>query len=324
MSAEALTTFRIEGEIFNRSSVQSSIRREPGRSTDKRRAKPGERGIAEVMVHLYQRHNVPLTEGRLLDWHRRLVRGREDLVPIGAYRTGDDPIQVISGPSYAPKVHFEAPPSRRVAKEMSRFLAWYRRTCASGSSPLPVLTRAGIAHLYFESIHPFEDGNGRIGRARSEKILLESKGQPGFVALAGAILIRRKEYYEQLEAAKKSYEVTRWLLWFAGIPLEAQLRTEARMEFLLDKTRLLDRLRGPLNSRQSKALLRMLEEGPEGFTAGLSAANCAALTGASPATTTHDLSELVTLGALRREGERRNARYFLTIPLRPVERIPFD
>ena len=139
---------------------------------------------------------------------------------------------------------------------MKRFVKWFNRTAPTGGEPLPALTRAGIAHLYFESIHPFEDGNGRIGRAISEKALAQSLGHPTLTALAATILVRRKGYYAALEAANKKNEITPWLAWFAGIAIEAQQRTEARVEFLLDKTRLLDRLRGKINERQEKALLR--------------------------------------------------------------------
>ncbi len=156
---------------------------------------------------------------------------------------------------------------------MARFVAWFNRTAPAGSAPAAALTRSGIAHLYFESIHPFEDGNGRIGRAIAEKALAQSFGHPTLIALAATILSRRKAYYAALEAANKANEVTAWLAWFAGIVLEAQRRTTARVEFLIEKTRLLDRLRGQLNQRQEKALLRMLREGPEGLKGGLSAGN---------------------------------------------------
>ena len=140
-----------------------------------------------------------------------------------------------------------------------------------GQQPLSALTRAAVAQLYFESIHPFEDGNGRIGRAIAEKSLAESLGQPTLITLAATILLRRKSYYEALEAANKQNEITNWLAWFAGIAIEAQRRTIALAEFLIDKTKQLDRLKGELNERQTKALLRMFREGPEGFQVGLSA-----------------------------------------------------
>ena len=227
-------------------------------------------------------------------------------------------MQVVSGAPYAPKVHFEAPPSARVPEEMTQFLVWFNRTAPDGADPLPALTRAGIAHLYFVSIHPFEDGNGRIGRAISEKALAQCLGQPTLTALAATILIRRTAYYDALEAANKDTEATSWLSWFASIAIEAQHRTAARVEFLLDKTRLLDRLRGRLNERQEKALLRMLREGPEGFQGGLSAGNYIRITGTSSATATRDLADMVAKGALSRVGERRHVRYHLALPLRPV------
>jgi Fic family protein len=193
---------------------------------------------------------------------------------------------------------------------------WFNRTAPAGNEPLPALTRAGIAHLYFESIHPFEDGNERVGRAIAEKALAQCLGQPTMIALAATILSQRKAYYAALEAANKGNEATAWLSWFAGMAIEAQRRTTARVEFLIEKTRLLDRLRRQLNPRQEKAILCMLAEGPEGFKGGLSAGNYLTITGASPATATRDLADLVGKGALLRVGERRHARYHIAIPLR--------
>jgi Fic family protein len=201
---------------------------------------------------------------------------------------------------------------------MQRFIAWFNSTRPGNAEPLPALTRAGIAHLYFECIHPFEDGNGRIGRALAEKSLAQSLGQPTLTALAATILARRRSYYEALEAANKQNEITAWLAWFAGVAMEGQRRTTALVEFLIDKTKLLDRLRGQLNQRQEKALLRMLREGPDGFVGGLSAGKYTTITGASPATATRDLVELVAMRALIRTGERKHTRYQLAIPRRPV------
>jgi Fic family protein len=225
-------------------------------------------------------------------------------------------MQVVSGPDHKRIVHFEAPPSRQVPDEMQQFIMWFNDTAPGAKHPLPALTRAGIAHLYFVCIHPFEDGNGRIGRALAEKSLAQSLGQPSLIALAATILARRARYYAALEAANKSNEITDWLAWFAGTAIEAQRRTLAMIEFLIDKTKLLDRIRGELNERQEKALLRMFKEGPEGFEGGMSAGKYSTITDASPATTTRDLADLTEKGALVREGERRHARYKLNIPLR--------
>jgi Fic family protein len=321
MSTEAVTTSEIEGEILDRASVQSSLRKQLGLATDEGRVRPAERGIAEMMVDLYRSFAEPLSDEALFRWHRMVMSGSRNLRDVGHYRTGAEPMQVVSGPIGEPRVHFEAPPASRAQSEMERFIAWFNRTAPGREEPLPALTRAGIAHLYFESIHPFEDGNGRIGRAIAEKTLAQSLGQPTLTALAATILARRKSYYEALEAANKENEITHWLMWFASVAIEAQRRTIALVEFLIDKTKLLDRLRGQLNERQEKALLRMFREGPDGFKGGLSAGKYSTITGASPATTTRDLADLVAKGALVREGERRYARYRLSVPLRPVPRV---
>jgi Fic family protein len=324
MSSEAVTTSEIEGEILDRASVQSSIQRQLGLTADDRKVGPAERGVSEMMVGLYKTYSEPLSHEMLFVWHKMLMSGRKDLKDLGRYRTGTEPMQVVSGRTGSPKIHFEAPPSKKVPSEMAQFVAWFNRSAPNGAEPLPALTRAGVAHLYFESIHPFEDGNGRIGRALAEKSLAQSLSQPSLIALAATIMARRSRYYAALEAANKANEITEWLAWFAGTTIEAQRRTIALIEFLIDKTKLLDRLGGELNDRQRKALMRMFKEGPDGFKGGLSAGKYASITGASPATTTRDLVDLTEKGALIREGERRHARYRLSVPLWPVPRISLN
>jgi Fic family protein len=314
MSGEAVTTSAIEGEVLNRASVQSSILRQLGlTSPDIRRVMPAEQGIAEMMVDLYRSFSKPLSDEMLFGWHRMVTAGRKDLADIGRYRTSKEPMQVISGRIGAPTVHFEAPPSKRVPAEMKRFISWFNRTASQGKEPLPAITRAGTAHLFFESIHPFEDGNGRIGRAIAEKAMTQSFGQPVLVSLATTILAHQKSYYQTLERADQQIDITEWLIWFAGIALEAQRRSIAQVEFIIAKAKMLDRLRGQINERQLKALLRMFREGPEGFKGGLSAGNYSTITGASPATTTRDLADLTEKGALVRTGERKHARYTLNL-----------
>jgi Fic family protein len=321
MSTEAVTTSEIEGEVLDRASVQSSLRKQLGLATDNRRVRPAEQGIAEMMVDLYRSFAAPLSDEMLFRWHQMLVSGRRDLKDVARYRTSNEPMQIVSGAIHEPKVHFEAPPSSQVASEIARFIDWFGRTAPGGAKPLPTLTRAGIAHLHFESVHPFEDGNGRIGRGIAEKALAQSLGQPTLTALAATILARRKNYYEALEAANKQNEISGWLAWFAGTAIEAQRRTITLVEFLIDKVKLLDRMRGQLNERQEKALVRMFREGPEGFKGGLSAGNYGTMTGASPATATRDLVDLTAKGALVRVGEHRHARYRLGVPLRAVRHV---
>jgi Fic family protein len=321
MGGEAITTSAIEGEVLDRSSVQSSIRRQLGLAGDQPLERPAEQGIAEMMVDVYRHFDAPLDVRMLHDWHRMVARGRTDLRDVGRYRTGGDPMQVVSGPMYAPVVHLEAPSCADVDAQMSQYIAWFNRTAPGGPEPLPALTRAGVAHLYFESIHPFEDGNGRVGRVLAEKVLAQSLGRPSLTALSATILTHRRDYYAALEAANKDIEITAWLAWFAAIVLEAQQRATAQVEFLIDKAQLLDRLRDQLNTRQQTVLLRMLREGPGGFVGGLSAGKYISITNTSPATATRDLADLVDKGALLRVGDRRHARYHLPVPVRPTRRL---
>ena len=313
MSEEAMKTSEIEGEILNRESVQSSIRRQFGLSTDSQRIPPAEKGISELMVELHKQFDAMVDESRLLHWHGLLMNGRRDLSLIGGYRVGGDPMQVVSGAIYDPKVHFEAPPSSMVPGEMRRFLDWYARTAPNGGNRLPVLTRAGICHLYFVSIHPFEDGNGRIGRALAEKSIAEGLGHPILIALSSTIYRARKTYYDMLEHSNKHNEITDWLVYFAETILHAQEESQKWIDFLIEKTKMLDRLRGHLNERQEKAVLRMAREGPNGFKGGLSAENYLAITGTSRATATRDLQDLVEKGALVSSGQLKGTRYRLAI-----------
>lgn len=315
---EALTTSEIEGERLDRASVQSSIRQQLGLQADPRRSGPAERGAAEMMVALARSIGEPLDHATLHAWHAVLMQERRGLRRIGAYRTHDEPMQIVSGRLDAPTVHFEAPPSARVPAEMDTFIAWFERTHPDGPEPLPALTRAGIAHLHVESIHPFEDGNGRIGRAIAEKALGQALDGPVLTGLAAAMLRRRRSYMDTLEASNRRNEIDEWLAWFAGVALEGQQRTQARIAFLIDSTRLLDRLRGRLNERQEKVLRRTLAAGPDGFEGGLSAGNYQRIARTSPATASRDLADLVEREAMTRTGERRHTRYRPAVPLRPV------
>lgn len=313
ISEEALQTSKIEGEILDRDSLQSSIGKQFGIQTDHRRIPPAEQGVAAMMVDLYKSFDAPLTHDTLFEWHRMLMNGRQDLRTVGAYRTHADPMQVVSGAMHDPTVHFEAPPSSRMAEEMEAFIEFFEQSREGQSQFLPALARAGIAHLYFVSIHPFEDGNGRIGRAIAEKSLAQSLGHPTLIALAYTIERGRKAYYDKLERYNKDTDVTGWLTYFAETILEAQDNTRKRIEFIIEKTKLYDRLRGKLNERQQKVIERMFREGIDGFKGGLSAENYISITGAPRTTATRDLNDLVAKGALTKTGHLRYTRYHLNI-----------
>ncbi len=313
MSNEALKTSEIEGEYLNRDSLRSSIRQHFGLQADARRISPAERGIADMMIDLHRHFAEELSHETLFAWHSMIASSREDLIDIGRYRTNrdDDPMQVVSGPVHRRKVHFEAPPSSVMQKEMGAFITWFNKTAPQMPSALTALTRAGIAHLYFVSIHPFEDGNGRIGRGISEKVLSQSLGQPALIALSQSIEKNKKRYYGMLEESNKDNEITAWLIYFAETVLDAQNYTQAMVDFLIKKTKLYDKVRGQLNERQDKALARMFREGVDGFKGGLSAENYITITGTSRATATRDLQDLVELGVLTKTGERKGTRYWL-------------
>lgn len=311
VSNEALQTSAIEGEYLNRDSVQSSIRRQFGLQNDARRVSPAEFGIAEMMVDLYTHFQQPLSDTMLCHWHAMLMNGRRDLQQIGAYRTHSEPMQVVSGRIDNPTIHFEAPPSNLVPAEMTRFIVWFNQT----QTTLPPLTRAGIAHLYFVCMHPFEDGNGRIARALAEKALAQSLGQPSLIAFAHTIERHKKAYYHELTWANQDNELNRWLAYFAQTVLNAVEYSMQQVTFLFSKTRLYDQVRDKLNPRQAKVIARLFAEGIEGFHGGMSAKNYLSLTKTSRATATRDLQELVELGALHKTGERKYARYCLNIPL---------
>lgn len=313
IAQEMVESSAIEGEVLDRASVQSSIAKQLGLAVSQRRANAAEAGAAELMANLYQSYAQPLTDHQLFDWYKMLMNGRRDINEIGAYRTHADAMQIISGALHAPRVHYEAPPSEQVPTEMRTFIQWFNDSAPAGAKPLSAIMRAGIAHLWFESIHPFEDGNGRIGRAIAEKALAQALEAPTLTALAETINRHRKAYYAELQRASGTNEIDVWLGWFADIVLKAQARTIARIRFLIEKTRLFDRLRGHINARQEKALLRMFAEGPDGFKGGLSAHNYRTITDAATATATRDLAKLVELGALKRQGERRYARYHLNV-----------
>lgn len=316
ISNEALKTSEIEGELLNRNSLQSSIRRHFGLKTDNRRVSPAEQGVSEMLVDLYKNTTSELNHDLLYKWHDMLAHGRRDLKNIGAYRSHDEPMQIVSGDFLDPTIHYEAPPSDIVQKEMSQFIDWFNATDQGGAQELPSLTRAGIAHIYFESIHPFEDGNGRIGRAISEKALSQSLGRPTLIAIAQTIEQKRKAYYDALQASSKTLDINEWLHYFCEVVLKAQDHTQGVIDFIIEKGKFYKRFDGQLNKRQAKVIERMFNQGLGGFEGGLSANNYISITGTTRATATRDLQSLTGLGALTKTGELKYTRYYLNIDQR--------
>lgn len=310
MVSEAIKTSEIEGEFLSRKDVMSSIHKNlgvgvvMGKVPDKRAE-----GAASLMIDVRNSFAEPLTEYKLFSWHKMVMAGCRGIA-AGAWRTHTEPMQVVSGPFGKEKVHFEAPPSRRVPKEMTRYIKWYNASAAGGNEEIQnPLVRAAVCHLYFESIHPFEDGNGRIGRALSEKALSQGIGWPVLLSLSRAIEAQRKDYYAALQKGSQSNEITDWVNWFVHVALEAQRQAEEQVEFTLRKAKFFDRFNDPLNERQLKVLRRMLEEGPKGFKGGMNAKKYVSITGTSKATATRDLQGLVEKGVFIPAGGGRSTRY---------------
>ncbi|PIW51152.1 MAG: DUF4172 domain-containing protein [Zetaproteobacteria bacterium CG12_big_fil_rev_8_21_14_0_65_54_13] len=315
MSEEALKSSKIEGEILNRDSVASSLLRQLGLAPDysDHRANDKEMGIAALMVDNYQTFDQALTHEMIFKWHPCVVAGSWFVKNVGQYRTSKEPMQVVSGYEGNYKVHFEAPPATQIPEEMDTFIEWFNNTAPEGSIPLPALTRAGITHLYFVTIHPFDDGNGRIARALSEKALAQSLGRPALIALSHIIEATRKEYYNQLEKNQKGLSIDSWLSYFSRTAIDAVGHAQKLTRFIVEKTRLFDRVRGQINQRQERALLRMFDAGLDGFEGGLSADKYISMTGAISRTASRDLQRLVELGALTKTGQLKGTRYWLNI-----------
>ena len=313
LSDEAHKTSEIEGEILNRDSIHSSIRRQLGLQTDHRRVEPAEQGIAEMMVDLYRNYDTPLDKKGLCLWHKMLTNGRRDLEDIGRYRTHDDPMQIVSGPIGRSIVHFEAPPSKDVPDQMEAYIEWFNKSNKGKINELPPLVRSASAHLYFECIHPFEDGNGRIGRAISEKSLSQSLGKPTLIAISHTIQDHKKSYYEALEKNNRDLEITDWIAYFCEMVLNAQAFTQKTINFVIERGKFYKRYGDQLNERQARVVERIFKEGFKGFDGGLSSKNYQSISGAPSATATRDLTRLVEIGAFIKTGELKGTRYYLNI-----------
>ncbi len=279
MVLEAIKTSAIEGELLSRKDVMSLIRKNLGIETGQPTGDKRAQGTAALMLAVRTIFADLLSEETLFEWHRLIMTGHRHAA-AGQWRTHTEPMQVVSGTVGHERVHFEAPPSSRILGEMARFIQWFNDTAPDGPNAIrKAAVRSAIAHLYFESIHPFEDGNGRIGRALSEKALSQGLGQPTLLSLSRAIEAKRREYYDALKEGQQSNDVTPWVTWFVNMVLEAQTQAEELIDFTLKKTRLFDRVQGQLNDRQMQTLRRMLEEGPDGFEGGMSAKKYMTITG---------------------------------------------
>ncbi len=307
LSLEGITSSKVEGELLERESVQSSIRRHFNLSSkDYYKVPAKEKGMADLMVSIFKDYTEPLSHDLLMGWHKLLFAYKPEGIVLGDYRSHEEPMQIVSSKYGDLKVFFEAPPSIQIYEEMTKYISWF-----NSSMNMSPLARAAIAHLYFEAIHPFEDGNGRIGRALVEKALAQSVAHPTLISVSSIIESKKKEYYSHLALCNNTLDATLWVEYFSGVIVEAQREVTKLLDFILYKTKIMRELFGSINLRQEKALLRVFQEGVKGFKGGLSAENYISITKCSRATATRDLISLVERGVFKKTGERRYTRYWL-------------
>jgi Fic family protein len=307
MVTEAIKTSEIEGEIINRIDVMSSIRKNLGLHISQEPKDKNAIGLSLLLIDVRNTYKQPLTESKILEWHK-LLMGNNKTIHAGQWRKGNAPMQVISGSASNPKIHYEAPPSKSLSKEMKRFIEWYN-TCEISS---PII-KAAVAHLYFESIHPFEDGNGRIGRAIAEKALSQGFDNPIMFSISKSIEQNKSAYYKELQHAQQRLEITKWIEWFASIIIFAQDDAEKTIQFTIKKVKFFNKHDKSFNERQRKVVNRMLEEGIYGFMGGMNVKKYISITDTSKATATRDLQELAEMNVFVIKGVGRSTNYEINI-----------
>lgn len=314
-----ITSSAIEGEQLNVGSVRSSLAKRLGLASDER-VTPRSEGLAELMLDATQHHDAPLTFARLMHWHRLLFPEVDSLlakgVSVGTLR-GSEPMQVVSGRIDRPIVHFEAPGREGLEEQLGHFFDWFN--ASSTNNALDPMLRAGVAHFWFVTLHPFDDGNGRLTRAITDLALAQADHQAiRFYAMSASILSTRQSYYHVLESSQRSgLDITPWLTWFLETLLSALEQAMQRIDRVLAKARFWHQHREDgLSPEQIKVLNRLLngdvlaEKPGVGFEGGISAAQYQAVAKVSKATATRHLADLLEKGCLMKlAGGGRNTRY---------------
>jgi Fic family protein len=315
MISEALKTSEIEGEFFSRQDVMSSIKKNLGiRDAFGQIRDKNAQGIGKLMVTVRNSYSEKLTELTIKQWHATLMEYSKQ-VNAGEYRIGEEPMQIVSGTFGKEIIHFEAPPSKQVPVEMKNFINWYNDFEVRTTDIKRALIKTSISHLYFESIHPFEDGNGRIGRAIAEKCLSESLNRPVLMSISSTIEQDKKRYYQSLKQAQSTFEITDWIFYFSTLILDSQKSAKQTVLFTLSKTKFIDKFNSQMNERQKKAVLKMFENGVAGFQGGMTALKYVSINKTSRATATRDLQDLKEKNILNPKGEGRNRSYDLNLVL---------
>jgi Fic family protein len=313
LTSEGVATSAIEGERFDPNALRSSLARRLGLPAAGLPAPPRSvEGLVDVLLDATQHLDKPLTQKILAAWQAALFpTGRSGLskIRVGTLR-GPSPMRIVSGPIGRQQIHYEAPPRRGLEEELKRFLGWFNGPPAG----IDGLLRAGLAHAWFELIHPFEDGNGRVGRALLDRALAQDENRSSrLYSLSARLMAVRGEYYDALQALSRGdLDATDWLKWFVEQVVAACGVSAGTVERVLQKARFWVRhAQSGLNSRQRKALNALLDTDSGGFIGGMTNKKYAHLTHVSPATAQRDLAELAGRGILRTEGAGRSVRYVL-------------
>lgn len=313
MLQNIVTSSAIEGEQLNVGSVRSSLARRLGIS-DEGRVSTRSEGLAQLLLDATSAHQQPLDIKRLYRWHCWLFPDEDNLLTrqlrVGTLR-GEEPMQVVSGRLDRPTVHFEAPPRSGLEEQLADFLNWFESSRSDAG--LDPILRAGIAHFWFVTLPPFDDGNGRLTRAITDMALAQGEQQAiRFYAMSASILDDRAGYYHILVISQKgTLDITAWLQWFLVTLLKSLEQALARIDRSLAKARFWQTHRShTLSAEQIKVLNRLLDGGERGFEEGISAAQYQAVAKVSKATATRHLSDLVTKGCIiRLPGGGRSTRY---------------
>jgi Fic family protein len=316
MLSEAIKTSAIEGEFLDRESVRSSLLSLI--STDTLAASSDQKaaGAAALLVNVRKNWSTPLSHDLLGRWQTMAIpEQRTSLIMRGQYRNDPSPMQIVSGSYGNHRVHYEAPPATQITHEMEKFIIWYNQSSPlNNEQALAGPVRAGIAHVWFENIHPFDDGNGRVGRAIADHALSQGLGYPTTACLATAIESNKKEYYSQLEqVGRGDMNINRWLVYFTDAVNLAQSIAREEVDFVLRKTRFYEKFSNHLNERQAKAVARIFAEGRKGFKGGMSTKKYMSITKCANRTASRDLADLLKKGIVTGlPGSGRSTRYELT------------
>lgn len=317
--SDIVTSSAIEGVALNPDDVRSSLQSKlnlgrPRQTTDHRVLT-----ATDLITAVREDIDAPLTTQMLREYHRKLFAGPRGIfdsdIRVGSFRNDDEPMQIVGGAIGNPKVYYEAPPGPEVPVLMEKFCDWFNATAPGNQQAIPGLYRAALAHAWFEQIHPFDDGNGRVGRALMDRALAQApESGLALVSMSAAMLREQKQYMSMLEGlSNKSLSAENYLDWFLEASLRAQAHTRTSVDLILERGRFYEEYSGSgkLNPRQEKTLRSLFEAGADGYEGGMTARKHGSLNQCSKATATRDLAELSSLGLLKQIGEGRSVNYQL-------------